>query len=48
MELKFCGDLLYFNVRGISNKPSYQRLLVTYIFISSCIVSQITRKLVFC
>ena len=48
MELKFCGDLLYFNIRGISNKPSYQRLLVTYIIISSCVVSQITCKLVFC
>ena len=39
MELKFCGDLLYFKIRGISDKRSCQRLLG--ILISSCVVSQL-------
>ena len=38
--------LLYFKLQGSSKKGSCQRLLVTCIPISSCVVSQITCKLI--
>ena len=47
-NLKPSDRLLYFKLQGGSKKGSCQRLLVTCILISNCVVSQITCKLVFC
>ena len=48
MELNWWKfENLYFKLQGISKMQFCQRLFVTCILISSCVVSQITCKLVF-